>query len=77
MFSYMICNEPDEEIFNRQCKAIEDKVPNIELVKTLHDVDDSRIKVYNVEGKEIKVSNDYYNGGVFIKSEIELEQFFK
>ena len=70
----------DEDIFYRQCKALEDKVPNI--VKDgnlLTDVDGTLIQMYALDGLRIQVINDRFipPGEVCIESEIDLEQFFK
>ncbi len=76
MREYMICNQPDDEIFERQCAALLKHIPELTEEATLQDVDGSVIKRFNLSGKQIIVKNDYYIGGVFIQSEINLEQFF-
>lgn len=77
MYQYTICNQPDEEIFRRQCAALEERVPHLKLVQELRDVDDSLIRMYEKDGGKVKIKNDFCAGGVFIDSDIELEQFFK
>ena len=77
MFHYSICTVPDEEIFIKQCKALEKNIDGLKKEKLLIDVDDSKIQIYYYNGKEIKVVNDYYVGALYVDSEIELEQFFK
>lgn len=77
MYQYTICSAPDEDIFRRQCKALEKQVAGIAKVKELTDVDGSRICFYERYGAQITVKNDFYIGGVFVDSEIELTQFFK
>ncbi len=77
MFEYNICTNPNEDIYKKQCKALEKNIPNIKKIRELHDVDDTKIMIYEKDGKEIIVKNSYYVGAVFIESEIELEQFFK
>ncbi len=76
MREYMICNQPDDEIFERQCAALLKHIPGLTEEAMLQDVDGSVIKRFNLSGKPIIVKNDYYIGGVFIQSEINLEQFF-
>ncbi|CAI3194929.1 hypothetical protein [Clostridium neonatale] len=76
MYEYNICNQADEEIFLKQCNALENKIPNIKKDKLLIDVDESKIQKYLLDGKEIKVYNSNYINEVFIKSEVELEQYF-
>lgn len=77
MYEYNICNQADEEIFKKQCKVLEDKIPNLEKHELLMDVDGSKIQGYTLDDKEIKIYNSYYIGEVFIKSQIELTQYFK
>ena len=76
LYEYNICNQADEEIFSKQCNALENKIPNIKKDELLIDVDESKIQKYLLDGKEIKVYNSNYNNEVFIKSEVELEQYF-
>ncbi|CAI3206231.1 MULTISPECIES: hypothetical protein [Clostridium] len=76
MYEYNICNQADEEIFLKQCNALENKIPNIKKDKLLIDVDESKIQKYLLDGKEIKVYNSNYINEVFIRSEVELEQYF-
>jgi len=76
LYEYNICNQADEEIFLKQCNALENKIPNIKKDKLLIDVDESKIQKYLLDGKEIKVYNSNYINEVFIKSEVELEQYF-
>lgn len=77
MFQYTICNVPDIDIYARQCHAIEKHVPGIEKVRELVDVDGSQFSIYAKDGAEIEVAMDYYIGGVFVDSDIDLLQFFK
>ena len=76
MYDYTICSEPDEEIFKKQCKALEKHIPNLEKTEMLVDVDSSKTQIYIKDGKQIAVHNSYYIGAVFIKSEIDIQQFF-
>lgn len=76
LYEYNICNQADEEIFLKQCNALENKIPNVKKDKLLIDVDESKIQKYLLDGKEIKVYNSNYINEVFIKSEVELEQYF-
>lgn len=76
MFHYNICTEPDEEIFKKQCIALEKHIPNLVRVDLLEDVDGSKIQIYKLGDKEIIVYNEYTIGEVYVDSEIELEPFF-
>jgi hypothetical protein len=77
MFHYSICTVPDEEIFFKQCEALEKNIKGLKKEKLLVDVDDSKIQIYYYRDKEIKVLNDYYVGALYIDAEIDLEPFFK
>lgn len=76
MFTYSICNEADEDIFFKQCKAIEKHIKPLEKGKLLDDVDGSKIQLYNHNNNEIKVVNSLYANELYVESEIELKQFF-
>ena len=76
MHEYTICTVADEEIYRKQCQAIEKRF-NIKPENVLEDVDGSLISVYHYDDKEILVINDEDTGIVQVKSEIELKQFFK
>ena len=77
MYEYNICNQADEEIFIKQCTALENKIPNIKKDKLLIDVDESKIQKYLLDGKEINVCNSNYTNDVYVKSEIDLMPYFK
>ncbi len=75
-YDYNICTEPDEDIFERQCAALEKHIPSLKKGPFMTDVDNTKIQIYFKDGKKIKVKNDYMVGAVYILSEIELTQFF-
>lgn len=76
MFSYTICNVPDNDIFHRQCNALEKHIPSLKKSDLLTDVDGSQTQIYQIDGKEIIVHNSNYVGAVYIDSEIDIEQYF-
>ncbi len=76
MFSYNICTQADKDIFEKQCKALEKNIPEIQKGKKLEDVDGSETQLYVLNGKHINVHNSYYIDAVFIDSEIKLESYF-
>lgn len=76
MFEYTICNQPDKNIFTKQCKALESHIPDIVKGKMLDDIDGSQTQIYAVKGKKVTIHNSYYVGAVYIQSEIELTHFF-
>lgn len=77
MYEYSICNQVDEVIYKKQCAALESHVPGLKKEEELIDVDGSAIQGYNLDGKRITVHNSFYANEVYVKSEIELEQYFK
>lgn len=77
MICYAICNQYDEEIFKKQCKALEMKVPGIVKKDMLHDVDDSKTQIYHLNQAVIYVHNSHYLDEVYVESDIDLLQFFK
>lgn len=76
MYEYNICTEADEEIFNKQCKALEKYIPNLRKENLLIDVDGSKVQCYFLSSKKITVHNSYYIGAVFVKSEIDIRKYF-
>jgi hypothetical protein len=77
MFEYGICNQADEIIFEKQCLALEKNIPRLIKEDSLIDVDGSKTQRYNLNGSEVTICNSYYLNEVYIKSDIELEQYFK
>ena len=76
MYDYNICTVDDEEIFYKQCKALEKHIPNLVKVDLLQDVDGTLIQEYKLRDKTIIVKNDCYVGAVYIQSEIDIEPYF-
>lgn len=76
MFEYQICNMAEDEIFKKQCIAIEKNITPLQKEKLLEDVDGSLIQKYDYQGKNISVYSDHFINEVYVKSEIELTQFF-
>lgn len=77
MYEYSICNKCDEEIFNKQCKALESNIPNLKKKECLIDVDGSKIQKYSIDNKEVKVYNSIDENEVYVISQVELEEYFK
>lgn len=76
MFEYDIYGSFDENIFDKQCAALEKHIPDLQKNVFLEDVDGSQIQIYNfLDGNEIKVINDNFFG-VYVKSDVELEKYF-
>ena len=57
--------------FKEACEKIEKRFPNITKKKFLVDVDGSLVQTYILNGKEIKVFDDYYVGAVYLRAETD------
>ncbi len=77
MFEYNICNQADEEIFNKQCLAIEKHIKHLSKNPILDDVDGSKIQVYFSEKGKITVYNDYSIGAVYVNADFDLLPYFQ
>ena len=49
-YHYVICNQPDEVLFRKQCAALEHHLPGLEKEALLTDVDGSQIQCYRHGG---------------------------
>ena len=76
MFEYSICNQADENIFHKQCSALEKNIPNLTKKDLLEDVDGSLIQLYSLHDKRVSVHNSVYIGAVYVESDIDLTTFF-
>lgn len=76
MFRYAVCNQSDEVIFEKQCKALEKAVPGLVKKRILHDVDDSKTQIYMLDQNRICVHNSTYLDEVYVESDVDLLQFF-
>lgn len=76
-YFYGICNQPDAELFKKQCAAFEKKFPNLEKEPLLEDVDGSAYQTYHHEHGVIRVCNDYALGDLYVESDFDLEPYFK
>ena len=74
---YVIRVGADEEIYYKQCAALEKHISGLQKLGELQDVDSSRIQYYQYNGKDIRVHNDNYTNAVLVESEIPLEPFFE
>lgn len=52
MFNYDICTVPNEELFLKQCEALEKNIKGLNKEKLLVDVDNSKIQIYYYNGKK-------------------------
>ena len=77
MFHYNICTVADDDIFKKQCNALETHIPNIKKGDFLEDVDGSVTQIYNFGDNKISVHKSNYIDAVYVDSEIELKQYFQ
>lgn len=75
MFEYNICTVFNEDIFKKQCVALEENIPNLCKKDFLQDVDGSDTQIYELDGKRIRVVNDSAFG-VEIQSEFDIKPYF-
>ena len=76
-YSYTICNQPDEEIFYKQCKALEKYLPGLIKEKLLEDIDGSLYQKYQHNKGEIIVCNHIPIGAVYVDSDFDLLLYFE
>jgi hypothetical protein len=73
---YTICNEPDEEIFVKQCSAIEKNIPGLKKDNVLEDVDGTKIQIYHYGENLIKVINSFYVNALYVESTEDIKKYF-
>ena len=77
MFEYNICNRADEQLFYRQCRAIEKYIPNLKKGELLNDVDGTLVQKYNHEKGSITVKNDCQVDVLYVDAEFDLTPYFR
>ena len=77
MRKYTICNQADKAIFDKQLKALQSHIPDIEKTEILMDVDSSETAILHLNNKQrIVLHNSYYIDAVYIESDVDLEKYF-
>ncbi|WP_455577050.1 hypothetical protein [Anaerosinus sp.] len=76
-FHYNICNQSDEELFKKQCAAIEKHIPHLRKSKILIDVDGSLFQEYRHSKGIIEVSNSHYINALYVDADFDLLPYFK
>ena len=76
-FEYTICEQPDVELFRKQCSAFEKRFPNIAKDEILEDVDGSIYQTYHHEKGDFTVNNDCYLGCLYVESDFDLLPYFE
>lgn len=72
----MICNVADEEVYKKQCAAIEKHIPGIKKQEELVDVDGSKIQRYSYNGERIVVINSIDENELIVKSTEDIKRYF-
>lgn len=76
LFMYNICNQADEELFRKQCQALENRIPGLQAEELLEDVDGTKIQRYRHHKGTVKVKNDVQVDAVYVESDFELLAYF-
>ena len=76
-YHYVISKENSPQRFKEACAIIEAKLPGVQKKEFAVDVDGSTIQVYEVNGEEIVLIDDYDIGVVFADSNIEIASLFE
>ncbi len=77
MFEYNICNQADEELFYKQCAAIENSIPALSKLSLQEDVDGTMVQKYESCLGTITVRNDVQVDALYVLSEFDLLPFFQ
>lgn len=72
IYSKTYCMEFNQEVFNKLCNEIENKLDPLIKNDLLVDVDGTQIQIFFKDDKKIVVINDLEIGAVFIDSEIDI-----
>ena len=75
-FEFMTCDQWDEDIFKRQCVALENGIPGLVKGKLLQDVG-TDYQAYRLGDADVLVENNEEVGGVFVRSDVDLKVYFK
>lgn len=76
MFEYNVCNQADEDLFYKQCTAIEKAVPSLRKESLLEDVDGTLVQKYRSPSGWVTVRNDVQTDALYVQSEFDLLPYF-
>ena len=76
MFEYNICNQADEDLFRKQCRALEKYLPGLQLVAILDDVDGTKVQKYRNASGTVEVRNDLQVDALYVVSDFDLMPYF-
>ena len=77
MFDYTICNCADKALFEKQCRAIEQNVPQLQKLNLLQDVDGTLIQKYRHQKGNVVVKNDRQVDALYVQSDFDLNPYFE
>ena len=72
MYSYNICNQPDNKLFQKSVNKLKN-IPNMKYINTLKDVDDSLIAKFTCRNGNVFIKNDEIVGALYIESDKDIE----
>ena len=76
LFEYNVCNQADEELFYKQCAAIEKAISFLKKEPLLEDVDGTLVQKYVAPSGKITVRNDVQTDALYVLSEFDLLPYF-
>lgn len=77
MNKYTICNFADDEIFRKQCRALEKYVPNLKPERFWDCLDGTLIQYYQHPKGKVEVRSDADTDVVYVDSEFDLLPYFR
>ena len=72
MYSYNICNQPDNKLFQKSVNKLKN-IPDMKYINTLKDVDDSLTAKFTYRNGNVFIKNDEIVGALYIESDKDIE----
>ena len=76
MIQYIICNRANEEIFNKQHRALMGHIPGIHVTEKLEDVDGSIFIKYRFNRGTIKLDMSMQTNDIIVTSDVPISEYF-
>lgn len=77
MHKYVICNQADGILFEKQCRALEKKVLDLKEEDSYEDVDGTKVRRYNHPKGNVAVRSDVQVGVLLVEADFDLVPYFK
>lgn len=77
MFEYNICNQADAVLFEKQCRALERRIPYLEAEDLYEDVDGTKVQTYSHPDGTVVVKNDAQVDALYVTADFDLIPYFK